>query len=134
MSLWLVWIQMIFAIPVSYTHLDVYKRQNYHLHTDAIKSYILPQSNMLKDSQWLIYAKEADLLNAALWGCTAVSYTHLLNQWNPEITATVGAMAPEEIFKYYACLLYTSNGGNRQGNLAHIPQTAQCHTAHRPGQ
>ena len=26
----------------------------------------------------------------------------VLNQWNPEITATVGAMAPEEIFKYYA--------------------------------
>ena len=26
----------------------------------------------------------------------------VLNQWNPEITATIGAMAPEEIFKYYA--------------------------------
>ena len=26
----------------------------------------------------------------------------VLNQWNPEITATVGAMAPEDIFKYYA--------------------------------
>ena len=26
----------------------------------------------------------------------------VLNQWNPEITATVGAMDPEEIFKYYA--------------------------------
>ncbi len=26
----------------------------------------------------------------------------VLNQWNPEITATVGAMTPEEIFKYYA--------------------------------
>lgn len=26
----------------------------------------------------------------------------VLNQWNPEITATVGAMSAEEIFKYYA--------------------------------
>ncbi|MBQ8501265.1 MAG: oligopeptide transporter, OPT family [Bacteroides sp.] len=26
----------------------------------------------------------------------------VLNQWNPEITSTVGAMSPEEIFKYYA--------------------------------
>lgn len=26
----------------------------------------------------------------------------VLNQWNPSITATVGSMAPEEIFKYYA--------------------------------
>jgi len=26
----------------------------------------------------------------------------VLNMWNPEITATVGSMLPEEIFKYYA--------------------------------
>lgn len=26
----------------------------------------------------------------------------VLNQWNPDITATVGSMMPEEIFKYYA--------------------------------
>ena len=52
----------------------ILSKTNYHLHTDAIKSYILPQSNMLKDSQWLIYAKEADLLNAALWGCTACEW------------------------------------------------------------
>jgi putative OPT family oligopeptide transporter len=31
-----------------------------------------------------------------LWGET------LLNQWNPEITTTVGMMSPEEIFNYYA--------------------------------
>ena len=52
----------------------ILSKTNYHLQTDAIKSYILPQSNMLKDSQWLIYAKEADLLNAALWGCTACEW------------------------------------------------------------
>lgn len=52
----------------------ILSKTNYHLHTDAIKSYILPQSNMLKDSQWLIYAEEADLLNAALWGCTACEW------------------------------------------------------------
>ena len=26
----------------------------------------------------------------------------VLNQWNPEITATVGQMSPEQIFAYYA--------------------------------
>ncbi len=31
-----------------------------------------------------------------IWGDT------ILNQWNPEITTTVGSMSPEEIFKYYA--------------------------------
>ncbi|MDO4162993.1 MAG: oligopeptide transporter, OPT family [Bacteroides sp.] len=33
---------------------------------------------------------------AVIWG------NDVLNQWNPEITATVGSMSPEEIFTYYA--------------------------------
>lgn len=49
-------------------------KTNYHLHTDAIKEYILPQSNILKDLQWLVYAEEADLLNGALWECTACEW------------------------------------------------------------
>lgn len=36
----------------------ILSKTNYHLHTDAIKSYILPQSNMLKDSQWLYMQKK----------------------------------------------------------------------------
>ena len=36
-----------------------------------------------KDSQWLIYAEEADLLNAALWGCTACEWRDA----NPEYTS-----------------------------------------------
>ena len=35
----------------------------------------------------------------------------VLNQWNPEITATVGAMSPEEIFKYYAKSIGSLLGG-----------------------
>ena len=53
---------------------------NYHIHTDAIKNHIIPKLNIEKDDQWLIYADEADLLNVALFGCTA-------KQWreaNPE--------------------------------------------------
>ena len=41
---------------------------------------------------WLIIIPGMSLI----WGDS------VLNQWNPEITATVGAMSPEEIFKYYA--------------------------------
>ena len=58
----------------------VLSKMNYHIHTDAIKNHIVPQLNFEKDKEWIIYAEEADLLNVALFGCTA-------KQWrdaNPE--------------------------------------------------
>ena len=46
-------------------------KNNYLIHTDAIKNYVLPQSNHSKSTEWLVYADEADLLIVALFGCTA---------------------------------------------------------------
>lgn len=46
-------------------------KNNYLIHTDAVKNYVLPQSNYAKNMEWLAYADEADLLNVALFGCTA---------------------------------------------------------------
>ncbi len=46
-------------------------KTNYQLHTDAVKDCILPQMNYEKDKEWIIYAEEADLLNVALFNCTA---------------------------------------------------------------
>ncbi len=46
-------------------------KTNYQIHTDAVKDYILPTKNYDKDNEWLIYAEEADLLNVALFNCTA---------------------------------------------------------------
>lgn len=46
-------------------------KTNYHIHTEAIKNHIIPDKNYLKDKEWLVYAEEADLLNVALFGCTA---------------------------------------------------------------
>ena len=46
-------------------------KNNYLIHTDAIKNYVLPQSNHSRSTEWLVYADEADLLNVALFGCTA---------------------------------------------------------------
>ena len=46
-------------------------QNNYLIHTDAIKNYVLPRSNHSKSTEWLVYADEADLLNVALFGCTA---------------------------------------------------------------
>jgi hypothetical protein len=52
-------------------------KTNYLIHTDAVKKYILPQSDYIKQTEWLAYADEADLLNVALFGCTA-------KQWRQE--------------------------------------------------
>ena len=46
-------------------------KNNYLIHTDAIKNYVLPRSNHSKSTEWLVYADEADLLNVALFGCTS---------------------------------------------------------------
>jgi hypothetical protein len=46
-------------------------KTNYQIHTDAVKDCILPDKNYDKDNEWLIYAEEADLLNVALFKCTA---------------------------------------------------------------
>jgi hypothetical protein len=55
-------------------------KTNYHLQTDAVQKHIIPQKNYQKDKQWLVYAEEADLLNVALFGCTAKDW----REANPE--------------------------------------------------
>jgi len=49
----------------------VLSKANYSLHTGAIKEFILPKLNIEQEKEWIIYANEADLLNVALFGCTA---------------------------------------------------------------
>ena len=49
-------------------------KNNYLIHTDAVKNYVLPQSNYTKNTEWLAYADEEDLLNVALFGCTAKAW------------------------------------------------------------
>lgn len=46
-------------------------KANYHIQTDAVQKHILPEKSYTKDKEWLIYAEEADLLNVALFNCTA---------------------------------------------------------------
>ena len=56
----------------------ILSKANYHIHTEAVKNYILPTLSDLKEA--FVYADEADLLNLAMFGCTA-------KQWkaaNPE--------------------------------------------------
>lgn len=49
----------------------ILSKTNYHIQTDAVKNYILPDKNYEKDKEWLVYAEEADLLNVVLFNCTA---------------------------------------------------------------
>jgi len=49
----------------------IISKANYYIHTDAVKKHILPQKNYDIDKEWLIYAEEADILNVALFNCTA---------------------------------------------------------------
>jgi len=57
-------------------------KTNYLIHTDAIKNYILPEKNYTNFTEWLNYAEEADLLNVALFKCTAKDW----REANPELS------------------------------------------------
>ena len=53
---------------------------NYNIHTEAVKNFVIPFKSESVE-EWVIYAEEADILNIALFGCTA-------NAWrihNPEL-------------------------------------------------
>lgn len=57
----------------------VLSKVNYTIHTDAVRDYIIPKIDIERDKSYA-YADEADMLNLALWACTA-------KQWreaNPE--------------------------------------------------
>ena len=47
---------------------------NYHIQTDAVKNHIIPQPDSTKETEWLAYAEEVDLLNVALFGKTVQTW------------------------------------------------------------
>lgn len=59
-------------------------RNNYLIHTDAIKNYILPNNDYYKNKSWLKYAEEADILNVIIFNTTAKEWRKL----NPELSKT----------------------------------------------
>ena len=57
---------------------------NYHIHTDAIKSHLIP-AEVTQAQANIIYAEEADVLNVAMFGMTA-------RQWresNPDLKGNI---------------------------------------------
>ena len=59
-------------------------KNNYLIHTNAIKNYILPDDDFYKDKKWLKYAEEADVLNVILFHTTAKKWREL----NPNLAKT----------------------------------------------
>mgnify|MGYP005772785965 CR=1 FL=1 len=59
-------------------------KNNYLIHTDAIKNYILPDCDYYKNKEWLKYAEEADILNVVLFHTTAKKWREL----NPKLAKT----------------------------------------------
>lgn len=66
---------------------------NYHIHTDAIKTNLIPQEIDAKHKS-LIYAEEADVLNVALFGITAKEWreSHPLQKGNIRDYATINQL------------------------------------------
>lgn len=56
----------------------IVSKANYQIHTDAVKNHIIPVSNKWRKE--MEYAEEADILNVALFGCTAKEW----RSQNPE--------------------------------------------------
>ena len=56
-------------------------KNNYLIHTDAIKNYILPDNDFYKNREWLKYAEEADILNVIIFNTTAKKWREL----NPDL-------------------------------------------------
>ena len=64
---------------------------NYHIHTDAIKNNLIP-AELTKQQTSFVYASEADLLNMALFGKTAVQWRNE----NPDAEGNIRDMATIE--------------------------------------
>ena len=57
---------------------------NYHIHTDAIKSHLIPEEITSAQAS-IIYAEEADVLNVAMFGLTAKQW----RETNPDLKGNI---------------------------------------------
>ena len=57
----------------------VLSKVNYILHTDAVRDFVIPKIDVEREKAY-VYADEADMLNLALWNCTAKQWRNA----NPE--------------------------------------------------
>jgi len=82
---------------------------NYRIHTDAIKTHIIPKIINAAQCDY-IYANEADILNVALFGCTAKEWRAA----NPQLEGNIREYATIEQ------LLVLANLENLNAEFIHI--------------
>jgi hypothetical protein len=96
-------------------------KTNYKIHTDAIKDTLIP-SELTASQKSFIYADEADLLNVALFGCTAKER----KASNPELVGNIRDYASIEQ------LIVLSNMESINAELIrqHLPQSQRLEILH----
>ena len=104
-------------------------KANYHIQTDVVKNYILPDKDYEKDKEWLIYAEEADLLNVVLFNCTAkdwrvVNPQHAKEKLNLRDFASINELAVLSNIESLNALLIKKKIGKaiRFGELKEVAQ------------
>lgn len=58
----------------------VLSKVNYSIHTNAVQKHIIPKSTLPEGKKSIEYAKEADLLNLSLFGCTSKEWREVNKQ------------------------------------------------------
>ncbi len=76
-------------------------RINYHIHTDAVKSHLIPEE-ITSSQASIIYAEEADVLNVAMFGITA-------KQWRDTHTGLKGNIRDYASINELICLSNMEN-------------------------
>ena len=76
----------------------IISKANFHIHTEAVKNYIIPNSNLPASKQGIEYANESDILNIAVFGYTAQQWREAnperhLNKENIRDSASINELA-----------------------------------------
>ncbi len=97
---------------------------NYHIHTDAIKTNLIPQEIDAKHKS-LIYAEEADVLNVALFGITAKEWreNHPLQKGNIRDYATINQLICLSNLENLNAV-FINDGLNQSARLARLNEIA----------
>ena len=95
----------------------ILSKTNYTIHTDAIKDNILPVLSVEKTKEYLVYATEADMLNLALFGCTAKDWEEanpeLAKKMNIRDTATINQLVVLSNMESYNSELIKQGAGRQ---------------------
>jgi hypothetical protein len=107
----------------------ILSKTNYKIHTDAVKKYIIPKTRYSSAKEWLEYADEADLLNIALFGCTAKQWkqanpTRALNGENIRDMASINELAILSNIESLSSTLIANNI-SKANRLRILSQTVQ---------